>query len=380
MRIALVCTEKLPVPPVAGGALQLYLDGILPYLSRKHEITVYCVRHPKLMDEEILNDVRFIRLPAIPKEIYIDNVVNCIEDEYDLVHVFNRPKWIGPLSEKLPNTKLSLSLHNEMFRPGKISSQEAEACINRVEFINTVSKFIAVGVEQFYPNAADKLRVVYSGADIESYKTCWSLEGKKNRKRLKEKYGLSNYKIVLFVGRVNEKKGVDVLLRAMKIVMDHNSKAALVVIGSKWFGENEINEYTKLLHEIATKLRGPIVFTGFLPPDQVREHYNMADVFVCPSQWNEPLARVHYEAMAAGLPIITTNRGGNAEVVEGYGNGLIVSDYANPVVLSNNIRYLLRNPTLARSMGNKGRRLAVERYNWARVASDVLKGFDTVRK
>lgn len=380
MKIALVCTEKLPVPPVAGGALQLYIDGILPYISSKHEITVYCVRHPDLMDEEILNDVRYIRLPAIPKQIYIDNVVDCIGDEYDLVHVFNRPKWIGPLSEKLPNTKLSLSLHNEMFRPKKISSEEAESCINRVEFINTVSKFIADGVEQFYPNAAKKLRVVYSGADIESYKTYESLEGRGNKKRLKEKYGLSNYKIVLFVGRVNEKKGVDVLLKAMKIVMDNNSRAALVVIGSKWFGENEVNEYTRSLDELSKQLRGPVVFTGFLPPDQVREHYNMAEVFVCPSQWDEPLARVHYEAMAAGLPIITTNRGGNAEVVEGYGNGLIVNDYASPVVLSNKIRYLLRNPVLARKMGNVGRKLAEKRYNWARVASDVLKGFDIVKE
>ena len=380
MKIALICTEKLPVPPIDGGALQLYIDGILPYLSKEHEITVYCVRHPRLLDEETLNDVRYIRLPATPKEIYIENVVNCIEEDYDLVHVFNRPKWVGLLSDKLPNTKLSLSLHNEMFRPKKISSQEADACINRVEFINTVSKFIAGGVEQFYPHARNKLRVVYSGADIESYKTNWSPKGMENKRILKEKYGLLNYKVVLFVGRVNEKKGVDVLLKAMKTVMDHNSKAALVVIGSKWFGENEVNEYTKLLDEIAKKLRGPIVFTGFLPPDQVREHYNMADVFVCPSQWNEPLARVHYEAMAAGLPIITTDRGGNAEVVEGYGNGLIIRDYTSPITLSNNIRYLLRNPKIARRMGTAGRNLVVKRFTWARVASDVLKGFDIIRK
>jgi spore coat protein SA len=46
LKIALVCTEKLPVPPVAGGAIQMYIDGILPYLSVRHDITVYCVNTP----------------------------------------------------------------------------------------------------------------------------------------------------------------------------------------------------------------------------------------------------------------------------------------------------------------------------------------------
>jgi spore coat protein SA len=376
MKIALICTEKLPVPPIDGGAVQIYIDGILPYINQKHNITVYCVSHQLLMDEELLDGVRYIRLPAYPKEIYIENVINKIENDYDLVHVFNRPKWIKLLSEKLPDTKLSLSLHNEMFKPKKISSQEANECIDRVEFINTVSKFIANGVEQLYPKAHSKLRVVYSGVDIGKYKTNWSKEGLDNRVRIKKKYGLTNYRIVLFVGRINEKKGVDILLEAMRIVMATTPKVALVVIGSKWFGENQKTAYTEKLERIAEELKGPIVFTGFLPPDVVCEHYNIADVFVCPSQWNEPLARVHYEAMAAGIPIITTNRGGNAEVVVGYGNGIVISNYKDPIDISNNIKYLFRNPRLAKTMGITGRRLALKKYNWKRVAEEVFNGFE----
>lgn len=56
----------------------------------------------------------------------------------------------------------------------------------------------------------------------------------------------------------------------------------------------------------------------------------MADVFVCSSQWNEPLARVNYEAMAAGTPLITTNRGGNGEVVKHEVNGLVIENYDKP--------------------------------------------------
>ena len=166
MRIALISTEKLPVPPIEGGAVQLYINGILPYIKDKHEITVFTVKHEKLRDYEIIDGVRFIRMDAIPKEIYIDNVIKSIGNEYDLVHVFNRPKWVKLISTKLPEVKISLSIHNEMFLPKKISAQEAEKCVKRVEFINTVSKFIANGVEEFYPAAKDKLRVVYSAQPI----------------------------------------------------------------------------------------------------------------------------------------------------------------------------------------------------------------------
>lgn len=380
LKIALVCTEKLPVPSVAGGAVQIYIEGILPYISKIHEVTVYCVKHPLLLDEEIVDGVRYIRLDATPKEVYIYNVIERIEEDYDLVHVFNRPKWIKILSEKLPNTKFGLSLHNEMFRPKKIVASEAQQCIDRVEYINTVSKFIAEGVSNFYPEAISKLRVVYSGADLENYKVAWSKEARLTKRKLKAKYGLIGYKVVLFVGRINEKKGVDILLRAMKIVMQYNAKAALVVVGSKWFGENERTEYTEFLEELAGTLKGPIIFTGFLPPKEVCEHYNMADVLVCPSQWHEPLARVHYEAMAAGIPMITTNRGGNAEVVSDTGCGIVLDDYRNYVKLSSHIRFILRNPNIAHKMGALGRKLAEDNYNWERVAKDVLEGFESINR
>jgi spore coat protein SA len=380
LRIALISTEKLPVPPVAGGAVQLYINGILPYLKDKHEITVYTAKHEKLKDYEIINGVKFIRMDAIPKEVYIDNVIKHMENEYDLIHVFNRPKWVKLISDKLPEVKISLSIHNEMFLPKKISSYEAEECIKRVEFINTVSRFIANGVEQFYLDSKGKLKVVYSGADTEEYKPVWSAEGKMLKRELSAKYKIEGYKVILFVGRLNQKKGVDILLKAMKTVMKYYPKTALVIVGSNWFGENKRTAYTTDLEVLAKEMSGKIIFTGFLTPDEVCKHYNLGDVFVCPSQWNEPLARVHYEAMAAGLPIVTTNRGGNAEVVRGYRNGLVLDNYSNPNALAEYILYLLKNPKRARLMGINGRKLAERVFNFKRVAGQILAEFNEVEK
>lgn len=377
MKIALICTEKLPVPPLAGGAVQLYIDGILPYLSSRHMITVFSIQYPGLPDEEIKDNVTYLRVPGKTESIYLKNIQSKLDDTYDLVHVFNRPRFVLALKTVLPDTKFSLSVHNEMFLPDKISQTDGETCINSVEFINTVSRFIANGIKQRFPAAEDKLRVVYSGANVQEYKTVWSQEGMANKTRLKEKYGLTDHKIVLFVGRLSSKKGVHILLKAMKKVMDSDPKVALVIVGSKWYGKNEIDDYIRSLFAYSQTLPGPIIFTGFVPPSEVPQFFNFGDLFICASQWNEPLARVHYEAMAAGLPIITTDRGGNGEVVEGYGNGIIVEKYNDPDCFADCIESLLNDPDKLLDMGRRGRMLAEVTFNWERVAGEIFAPFES---
>lgn len=368
----MICTEKLPVPPVAGGAVQLYIEGILPYLSQKHRITVYSIQYPGLPDEEIRDNVRYVRVPAKTDTIYVDALKTMVAKTHDLVHVFNRPRTVLALMDSLPNTRMSLSLHNEMFHQKKISQEDGARCIERLEFINTVSSFLANGVKSRFPSAAGKINVVYSGANVADYKPAWSAEGISNKQKLKKKFGIEDKKVVLFVSRLSEKKGVHVLLNAMKNVMAADRKVALVIVGSKWYGSNDSDDYTNSVKALSRSLPGPMIFTGFVPPRYIPAIYNVGDIFVCASQWNEPLARVHFEAMAAGLPIITTARGGNAEVVEGFGNGLLIKEYTDSNVMANKITYLLQNPDKALEMGKKGRLLVENRFNWERVANEVF--------
>lgn len=375
MRIALICTEKLPVPPVAGGAVQLYIEGVVPYLAAHHEVTVFCIQHPELPANEVRNGVKYIRISATSKNGYVAKIKPYLKDNFDLIHVFNRPQSVLTLSEGVSsNVRFGLSLHNEMFHEEKITDEQALECVNRVDFINTVSKFIADGVKARVPCAEEKLNVIYSGADIGAYEPSGSDAALENKKMLLDKYGLTGYKVILYVGRLSVKKGVDILLKAVKSVMDFRDDVALVIVGSKWYGKNEKDDYTASLEILSKKLKGPIVFTGFLPPSEIPLHYNIGDIFVCSSQWNEPLARVHYETMAAGLPIITTARGGNAEVVEKGINGLVLDDksYNNPERMAEYINYLLDKPQIAAQLGKNGRRLAEKHYNWERVANNIL--------
>ncbi|RXE59921.1 glycosyltransferase family 4 protein [Acetivibrio mesophilus] len=372
MKIALVCTEKLPVPPVAGGAVQLYISEILPYIKEHHEITVFCKSYPGLSNNEIVDNVKYIRVPASNPARYIRNILDHLDESFDLVHVFNRPKWVLDLSKNLPSVRFSLSLHNEMFLPDKIPPEKAIECIDRVEFINTVSKFIADGIKKLYPISESKLRVVYSGVNPEKYSPTWSPDALRNKDVLKKKLGIEDKRVILHVTRLSPKKGTHIVLSAMKKVMESFNDIALVIIGSKWYGKNEEDDFTKQCKALAEELSGPVVFTGFIPPSEIPAYYNVGDIFVCASQWNEPLARVHYEAMAAGLPIITTDRGGNAEIFEHNVNGLIIKDYNNPDSFAECICYLLNNPDTALEIGHKAFETVLSRYTWQRVADEVL--------
>ncbi len=376
MKLAFICTEKLPVPPVAGGAVQLYINGVLPYLAKQHEITVFGVQYRGLPDEETDGNVKYIRVSGKNEAQYLENIRNKLSGDYDLVHVFNRPRLMLALSDFRPDLRFSLSLHNEMFHNEKISSEDGKRCIQKAEFINTVSRFIAETISGRFPEAKGKLRVVYSGADIQTYKTKWSSEGIRNMEVLKEKFGLQGRKVILYVGRLSVKKGVHILLKAAKKLMEEDPDIALVIVGSKWYGKNEIDDYAKSVYTTAHNLPGPVILTGFVPPVDIPVYYNLGDVFVCASQWNEPLARVHYEAMAAGLAMITTKRGGNNEVVIDGENGLVIDDYSNPDIFAGYIKKLLNNPDLALEMGRNGRLAAEGRYNWKRVADEILGDFE----
>ncbi len=376
MRIAMICTEKLPVPPIRGGAIQQYIDAVLPYLKEKHDVTVFCVADPALPQKESGSNICYIK--AAKTQDYISGVIDHLDDRYDLIHVFNRPKWVNLIAEKLPHARISLSLHNEMFQPSKISQEEGEKCIRRVKFITTVSRFVENGVKKLYPEAAGKIHTVYSGVDVDRYQPVWSPEAVKIRNQLKARYGLTGKRVILFIGRLSPKKGTHILIKAVDLVLRSHPDTALVLVGSKWYGENQEDSFVRQVRQMADALNAEVVMTGFLPPNEVISHYYLGDVFICASQWREPLARVHYEAMAAGIPIITTDRGGNAEVVKGKGNGIVISEYNQPQAFADAIAYLLEQPDIALEMGKAGRRLAEEKYSWKRVAMDLNDLFTQV--
>lgn len=380
MKVLLVCTEKLPVPCVRGGAIQTYIDGILPYLSKHHECTVFCVLTPELSEREVLNGIRYVRVAATNSDEYYEQAAKFVASEsWDWAIIYNRPKYLPLVAAAAPDSRFLLSMHNEMFFAEKIDPDVARCCLERVEAVVTVSKFIANGIAKLFPEYEHKLHPVYAGVDLSRFQPRWASGASERRSQLLAAHGLEGRQIVLYVGRLSQKKGPHVLVAAMAKVIQKYPSATLLLVGSKWYGSNEENSYVHELKAQAKSLGDSVKFTGFIPPPKVPDYFLMGDLFVCTSQWEEPLARVHYEAMATGLRIITTERGGNSEVIIPEKNGLLVKDYENPDAFAEYIEYLLSSPEKTAEMGRTGRHLAELYYSWSRVGLDILNILDSDR-
>ncbi|NMM51655.1 glycosyltransferase family 4 protein [Paenibacillus aquistagni] len=374
MNVLLICTEKLPVPNIRGGAIQTYIGGVTRQISQYHRITIVGRDDPELPADEVVHGVRYVRIPSGGVfETYADGVVQFLSasgEHYDVIHIFNRPRMVLPVRSVAPSSRIVLSMHNDMFNPAKIRPEEAQAVIAHTERIVTISNYIGSEIARYFPDVEPKLRTIYSGVDLDRFAP-WleSQSAMSIRQSLRAQHQLDSKKVILFVGRLSRNKGPHVLVRAMSHVK--HSNAVLVVVGGAWYSDNRVSDYIGYVRAIAERSPLPVITTGYIDAQEVHRWFSAADVFVCTSIWNEPLARVHYEAMAAGLPFMTTARGGNPEIIMNN-NGLLVEDPDNPLDYAEKLNHLLSNMDECRQMGLRGRRLAEQRFHWDRVAQDIL--------
>lgn len=377
MKILMICTEKLPVPAVRGGAIQTYIDGVTSFLSKEHDLTILSTTDPSLSEDEIVENIRYVRKKGGLIETYREGVIEFLkENSFDLIHIFNRPRLVLPVREYAPSARIVLSMHNDMFKPEKIEYEEGAAAVDNLDKIITVSDYIGKTISEPFPRALSKLKTIYSGVDIDRFVAPHSKQAQDMRMTTRREHDLTDKKVILFAGRLSPNKGVDVLVKAMPELAKKHPDIALVIVGSKWFSVDEVTDYIGYVRAIASRLPIPVINTGFVKNTEIQKWFAAADVFVCPSQWQEPLARVHYEAMASGLPILTTARGGNPEVINE--NGFLVENPEDPQSFVPHLSTLLSDPKLRKRLGENGRKMAEEHFIWSRVANEILGVWDEV--
>ena len=374
MNILMICTEKLPVPNIRGGAIQTYIDGVASLLSKHHRITILGRTDPALPNDEVVNGIRYVRVNSEGLlEAYAPNVIQFLEntsEHFNIIHIFNRPLLVLPVRKVAPSSRIILSMHNDMFNPFKLELSEGNAVIEQTERIITISNYIGTALCDFYPQAANKIKSIYSGVDLNRFAPWMESESARSaRESLRAEHNLSNKKVILFVGRLTRNKGPHVLVRAMSQI--NHPDAVLVVVGGAWFSDNSVSDYVAYVRALAVRSPLPVITTGYVQANDVHRWFCAGDVFVCTSIWQEPLARVHYEAMAAGLPFLTTARGGNPEIVKNN-NGILIDNPEDPREYAQKLNTMLSNLGNARQMGLNGRRLAEQNFSWERVAQEIL--------
>ena len=169
---------------------------------------------------------------------------------------------------------------------------------------------------------------------------------------------------VLFVGRMEKRKGANYLLKAYKQVKQEIPESRLILVGP---GVRLRHKYEK--HVAKNGLRD-VIFTGHVAYDELPRYYKTADIFCTPAIGYESFGIVLLEAMALGKPVVASNIGGYASVLTRGAEGLLVTP-KNEATLAQALISLMNDKSLRQQMGAKGKLKAAE-YGWERIAQRVL--------
>jgi spore coat protein SA len=165
--------------------------------------------------------------------------------------------------------------------------------------------------------------------------------------------------VILYVGRLDPQKGVHVLLEALRLLKERGLQVACRMVGSAFAGGSKPTPYVKSLHDLRPS---NVQFEGFCSGTEIGRMYRAADIFCCPSIFQEPFGNVNVEAMACGVPVVATRVGGIPEIAEQ--GGVMLVEPGSATELADALQALVENKQLREQVGAAGRRSFQTRFTW----------------
>lgn len=240
----------------------------------------------------------------------------------------------------------------------RLSRLEGESARN-ASLVVTVSNHSARRAAELYNVDKAKIRVVPNGVDAERFKPTKSADS------FKQRLGLGNRQVVLFVGRLIPRKGLQYLVEAAKPIIKERSNTLFVILGDGPLR----SKLTAQLMRVG--ISENFLFLGDVKENPLPSFYNCADVFAFPSvQEGQGIALL--EAQASAKPVVAFDVGGVSEAVREGESGLLV-ERGNSDVLAEAILRLLSDSSLRQRMGSVGREFVMANYTWDICAEKMLE-------
>ena len=344
----------------------MLIDHYLEYNQQHqlHDITVYSVYHPKVEScaqlHSDINHYRYIDVSSLWAKVrkhlhgllhrntyyhysidyfFRQALKEVCRQEFDMIILENRPGYAIQLQGRT-NARLVYHLHNDFLNSETRQGADIYRAATRILTVSDhIRSRVATCSEQ-----DEKTITVHNGIDLEAFAYPASM----TREQISCK---ADDFILVFSGRLIPEKGIMELIEAMKMLREQ-PHIKLLVIGSSFFeNANSDDAFIEELKNSARDLGDRIVFTGYVKHEQMPNYLKLADVAVIPSTWNDPFPTTVLEGMAAGLPIITTDRGGIPEMVTT--DNAIVFPFPGDLTgnLADAIQYLYNNRELCQQMG-----------------------------
>jgi glycosyltransferase involved in cell wall biosynthesis len=221
-----------------------------------------------------------------------------------------------------------------------------------------VGQYLEMGVDE------NQIEVVPNGINVSDF------ENLPTKGVFKKRYGIrEDEKVILFLGRINKIKGVDLLVSAFSNLTQKFKDTKLVIVGPDDGFRNILEKQIRDLN-----IENSVLFTGPLYEQYKLEAYVDADVYVLPSVY-DMFPNTVFEACGCCTPVILTNRCGIADYIRDEAG--IVVEYDKDQ-LCNALSIFLDNDELSKKFGKKGKTLIFNRYNWNQIAEEMEQVYESL--
>lgn len=373
-------------PRWEGDTEPRFVLDLCQALTEKYEVTALVPAAPEALDKEMIGDVRVVRYHYFPIHkwetlCYPGAIVPRIKEKkirvllvpfmimalyynlfkmlpnYDLVHAH----WLIPqgIVQSFFKKPYVVTGHGGDVTSLNISFMKTlkRRCLEKAGYVTVVSQFLKEEIERICD--IENVRIEPMGCNTSNFSKSY---------RQENYFGQDGKKVVLFVGRLAEKKGVKYLIEAMKDI------DAILAIAGKGLLEEALKSQAKELGE-------KVIFLGPKTHEELKTVYASADVFVAPSVTakdgdKEGFGLVMLEAMASGLPVVAFNSGGISELVKHDVNGLLCEE-RDVKTLAGNIKKALDEGEIRKRL-IEGGSVTAQIYDYKQIAQRYSEIYEEV--
>jgi len=348
MRIALITTFK------AMGGISIHSRELLrKFRDRGHEVTVF----PQAVEW--------------PQPLALEHYFLSLNHGFDIVNVQGTSDMASITAAFLASKSFAggCVCTSHGFSPPRwhrrgLTRELMRSILGRYGALISISKYVERRLSSFFQDKQPRLFTVYDGVDESIFSPTADSMG------LREEMGLTGKKVILYSGRITEKKGVHHLLKAFALMGDEPPGLRLVYCGRGAMLE-ELKAMTR-----SSGLDGRVIFTGPVPHHDLARYYSMCDVLAVPST-KESLGLAPLEAMSVGRPVVASNTGGLPEVVRDSVTGILVPP-GDPRALAQALLTVIRDEDLAARLGSAGRRDVLARFTLDTCVDTTIAVYESV--
>jgi D-inositol-3-phosphate glycosyltransferase len=400
MRIAMLSYHTCPLATLGGkdtGGMNVYVRELTRQLGRLGAHVDVFTRSQDEHVPHVLHDLgygnRVVHVPAgpevpLPKQELIDFIpdfVHGIQEFartkglcYDLIHSHYWMSGVAALELKRSwNLPIVHMFHTLGLMKQRVARQPDEAdgesrlqgerqIIQQVERIVAATPAELAQLQWLYQADTRKIVIIPPGVDTSHF---YPISGDE----AKEAIGIPLCeRMLLFVGRIEPLKGIDILIQAIALLRQRNIYVCLAVIGgdpdSSPQAQSSEMARLKMLREQAG-LTDLVTFLGKRGQDTLPYYYSAAEAVVVPSHY-ESFGMVALEAMACGTPVVASQVGGLAFLVQDGVTGFTVP-VDEPQALADRLALLINDRALRQKLGEQAHAVA-QQYAWENIAARVL--------